>query len=291
MGEGSGTHDSSKKSVLVSNCSGEVGGDPLRADGGSDIDVGAGNIFVGFPSSDADVGLVVPDDTTINGLSRGCLINGLEEGVRVSTSNGNFGLTKLVDSSTVGSPTSQSQSLLFDMHQHQRVLEHNCFSPLFELVFNSIEDDILLLNWVNPMGSIRVEEDWSALNFAPLAQWDLNGGVDLMTEEGDLDVISVEDDLEPSNWVSKMVKGFGKFVVFSIDSCERWCVDFFKKLEKAWEKQDAAGSQRRIASSSKKGTRELQNLVSTVNHDGQSCRRSKGIVKFSGLGSIGCPYI
>ena len=42
-----------------------------------------------------------------------------------------------------------------------------------------------------------------------------------MTEEVDPVDISVEDDLEPSTWVSKKVKGFGKWVGFPIDSCER----------------------------------------------------------------------
>lgn len=95
---------------------------------------------------------------------------------------------------------------------------------------------------LSPTGSVRVEEDWSALDFAPLAQWDPNEGLDLMTEEEDLGDISIEDDLEPSVWVSKMVKGFGKFVDFSIDSCERQCVDFFQKLNKVWEKQAIVGS-------------------------------------------------
>ena len=78
--------------------------------------------------------------------------------------------------------------------------------------------------------------------------------------------------MEPSVWASKMAKGVGKFVGFSIDSCERQCVDFFQKLEKVWEKQAIVGSQCRTASSSKKGMRELQNLVFTVNYDGQSSR-------------------
>lgn len=42
-----------------------------------------------------------------------------------------------------------------------------------------------------------------------------------MTEEGDPNDISMGDDLEPSVWVSKMIKGFFKFVGFPIDSCER----------------------------------------------------------------------
>lgn len=76
----------------------------------------ARNTFVGSPSSGVDMGLAVPDDTAIDDISRGCLISGFEEGVRVSTSDGNSGLTEPVDSSIVGSPTSQLQSLLSNMH-------------------------------------------------------------------------------------------------------------------------------------------------------------------------------
>ena len=56
-----------------------------------------------------------------------------------------------------------------------------------------------------------------------------------------------------------------------------------------WEKQAAAGSLRRIASSSTKGMRELQDLISTVNYDGQAGKQTREIVKFSELGSDGCP--
>ena len=87
--------------------------------------------------------------------------------------------------------------------------------------------------------------------------------------------------------MSKKVKGFGKWVGFPIDSYERRCVEFFQRLEKVWEKQAAVGSLRRTASSSTKGMRELRNLISTVNYDGQVGKRTKEIVKFSGLGSDG----
>ena len=76
---------------------------------------------------------------------------------------------------------------------------------------------------------------------------------------------------------------------FPIDSCERQCVEFFQRLEKVWEKQIAEGSLRRTASSSTKGMRELRNLISTVNCDGQAGKRTREIVKFGGLGSDGCP--
>ena len=56
-----------------------------------------------------------------------------------------------------------------------------------------------------------------------------------------------------------------------------------------WEKQAAAGGLRCTASSSTKGIRELRNLISTVNYDGQAGKRTREIVKFSGLGFDSCP--
>ena len=151
---------------------------------------------------------------------------------------------------------------------HQPLLEQNKFSPISGLVSDSFEEESLLLNWINPTESDRDEEEQQLMEYVPLAQWDPNGGLVLMAEEDDPVDISVEDDLEPSAWVSKKVKGFGKWVGFLIDSCERQCVEFFQRLKKVWEKQAAAGSLRRTASSSTKGMRELRNLISTVNYDG-----------------------
>ena len=56
-----------------------------------------------------------------------------------------------------------------------------------------------------------------------------------------------------------------------------------------WEKQAAVGSLRRTASSSTKGMRELRNLISTVNYNGQPGKRTRENVKFNRLGSDGCP--
>ena len=172
---------------------------------------------------------------------------------------------------------------------HQPLLEQNRFSPISEIVSGSFDEETLVLNWVNPTESDRDEEGLQLMEYVPLAQWDPNGGLALMTEEVVPVDISVEDDLEPSAWVSKKVKGFGKWVGFPIDSCERQCVEFFQRLEKVWEKQAEAGSLRRTASSSTKGMRELRNLISNVNYDGQAGKRTREIVKFSGLGSDGCP--
>ena len=158
------------------------------------------------------------------------------------------------------------------MSCHLPLLEQNKFSLVSELVSDSFKEESPLLNWVNPTESDRDEEERQLMEYVPLAQWDPNGSLVLMTEEDDPVDISMEDDLELSAWVSKKVKGFSKWVGFPIDSYERQCVEFFQRLEKVWEKQAAAGSLHRIASSSTKDMRELRNLISTVNYDGQASK-------------------
>ena len=75
--------------------------------------------------------------------------------------------------------------------RHQSLLEQNRFSPISELASDSFEEEKLLLNWVKPTGSDTDEEDRQLMNYVPLAQWDPNGGVVLMTEEDDPVAISV----------------------------------------------------------------------------------------------------
>ena len=48
---------------------------------------------------------------------------------------------------------------------------------------------------------------------------------------------SMEEVLEPSEWMRSMIKGFGTFVGFPIACCERQCIDFFQKLDSVWEQQ------------------------------------------------------
>nr|POE89180.1 hypothetical protein CFP56_59774 [Quercus suber] len=131
-----------------------------------------------------------------------CPINGVEKDLHVSNSNGQSSFTNPVDSLIVGCPMMHSMSS--DMRCHQSLLEQNRFSPLSKLVSDTFKEENLLLNWVNPTGSDKDEDDRKLLEFVPLAQWDLNGGLILMIEEGDLDDISVEDDLEPSIWVNEI---------------------------------------------------------------------------------------
>ena len=118
---------------------------------------------------------------------------------------------------------------------NQPLLEQNRFSPISEMVLDSFKEEMMLVNWVNPKESDRDEEERQLMEYVPLAQWDPYGGLVLMIEEVEPIDISVEDDVEPLAWVSKKVKGFGKWVGFPIDSCERQCVDFFQRFEKVWE--------------------------------------------------------
>ena len=210
-------------------CTSEMGGDFSTSNGGSEMAVQTGLIPLGYPSSDAEVGvpstISVADDPAMD-----CPISGVVEVSCVSKSNGQPSFINIVDSSKVGCSTTPVK--IVEVSCHQSLLEQNCFSPISELVLDSFEEEMLLLNWVNPTVSDKDEEDRQLMEFVPLAQWDPNGGLVLMTEEDDLVDISVKDDLEPSTWVSKKVKVFGKWVGFPIDSCERRCVEFFQRLEK-----------------------------------------------------------
>ena len=104
-----------------------------------------------------------------------------------------------------------------DMFRHHKLLGKNCFSSLFELGFDPKEDEVLLLDWVNPTGLGKDEDGRNALDCVPLATWDPYGGLELVLEEATLDDFLVEEDLEPLVWVKRMIKGFGKFVGFPID--------------------------------------------------------------------------
>lgn len=94
--------------------------------------------------------------------------------------------------------------------------------------------------------------------------------------------------MEPSDWVRKMVKGFGKYVGFSISSSVSQCTTFFQQIERAWEEQDVVASPHRVRNSNQKGMRELRNLISTISHDGQPSRNNRGNLKSIGMGFGHC---
>ena len=138
------------------------------------------------------------------------------------------------------------------------------------------------LIWDVSLASGKGGEDYNLMDVTPLALWDPNGA----TKDCETDGSFLEDELEPSEWVSTMIKGFGSFVGFPIACCERQCIDFFKKLEKVWEKQATIVNTRRVGISSQKGMRELKILISTVNYEGQSGRNTRGRLKASGVGFV-----
>ena len=117
---------------------------------------------------------------------------------------------------------------------------------------------------------VKVGRTINLMDVTPLALWDPNGGLNLATKDCKTYGSFLEDELEPSEWVSMMIKGFGSFVGFPIACCDRQCIDFFKKLEKVWEKQATVVNTLRAGISSQKGMRESKNLISTVNYEGQS---------------------
>ena len=199
-------------------CTGEMEGDFSTSNGGSKMAVQMGFVSMGYPSSGAEVG-VHSTDSVVDDPAMDCLISGVVEVSCVSNSDGQPSFVDTMDSSNAGCSTTPMK--IAEVSCHQSLLEQNHFSPISQLVSDSFEKETLLLNRVNPTGFNKDEEDRQLMEFVPLAQWDPNGGLVLMTKKDDPIDISVEDDLEPSAWVSKKVKGFGKWVGFPIDSCER----------------------------------------------------------------------
>ena len=204
-GEGSGSHVYAEKSTLGADelggdvsisdggtvtvvqdiiapmvCTSEMGGVLSYSDGGSDMEAQVGFVPMGCTGSGAD------DPVTE------CPINGAVEVSCLSNSVDHPSFTDIV----VGCSTTLVKRA--EVLCHQSLLEQNRFSPIFELASDYFEEEKPLLNWVNPTGSDTDEEDWQLMDYVPLAQWDPNGGLVLMTEEDDPVAISVEDELEPS---------------------------------------------------------------------------------------------
>ena len=156
--------------------------------------------------------------------------------------------------------------------------------PISEVGCGSVDPEVSRLIWDASLPSGKGEEAVNPEVITPLALWDPNGSLDLDSMDDGSDGISVEEVLEPSEWVSRMIRDFGTYVGFSIDCCERQCIDFFQKLERVWEQQATAVTTRRVSNSNQKGMRELRNLFSSINYDGHSGRSSRGSLKSSSLG-------
>ena len=155
--------------------------------------------------------------------------------------------------------------------------------PVTKVVCGLSESKISRLVWEDSLSSDKGEAD--SVDITPLALWDPYYVSDLVTLEDDSDGSSMEEELEPSEWVRTMIKGFGTLVGFPIACCERQCIDFFQKLERVWEQQATFATTRRTSNSTQKGLRELRNLFSSINYDGHSGRGTRGSLTSSGLGS------
>ncbi|KAK9983113.1 hypothetical protein SO802_032638 [Lithocarpus litseifolius] len=100
--------------------------------------------------------------------------------------------------------------------------------PVTEVGCGLTESKISRLVCEDSLSSDKGEVD--SVDITPLALWDPNYVSDLVTLEDDSDGSSMEEELEPSEWVRMMIKGFG--IGFPIACCERQCIVFFQKLER-----------------------------------------------------------
>ena len=114
--------------------------------------------------------------------------------------------------------------------QHH-MLGPNKFSLLSDMGFDMNEIAVPRLIWDDSFSSNKGDEDFYSLDVAPLALWAPNGGLNLVTEEGESNGFFSEDELKPSKWVRMMIKGFGTFMGFPIACYERQCIAFFEQFE------------------------------------------------------------
>ena len=104
--------------------------------------------------------------------------------------------------------------------------------PISEVGCGLVDSEVPRLIWDASLPSGKGEEAVNPEVITPLALWDPNGSLDLVSMDDGSDGISVEEVLEPLEWVSRMIRDFGTYVGFLIDCCERQCIDFFQKLER-----------------------------------------------------------
>ena len=116
--------------------------------------------------------------------------------------------------------------------QSQLVVGSDLNIPIFEVGCGLIDSEVPKLNWDDFLPSDKGEEAVNLEVITPLALWDPNGFHDLVFVEDSSNGCSGEEVLEPSEWVRRMIGGFGAFMGFLIDCCERQCIDFFQKLER-----------------------------------------------------------
>ena len=99
-------------------------------------------------------------------------------------------------------------------------------------------------------------------------------GLDLSMEmHKDIKVLGLGSRLDVSSWVKHRIPGFNKVVGLSVNHHERLCIDYLQRLEREMEvvneQRKKVAVNQKAASSTSKEKRELRNLISSVNYDGQ----------------------
>ncbi len=73
---------------------------------------------------------------------------------------------------------------------------------------------------------------------------------------------------QTSQWVKKQYCGFCRLVGFPTGSHKQQCLDLLQRIEAERFKHKSSNRMKQSAGSVRKGSRELHNLVSTINYDG-----------------------
>jgi hypothetical protein len=121
-------------------------------------------------------------------------------------------------------------------------------------------------------GELEDEVDGSPLVCEPLCQLLPSGSSPLAVEDHE---VGGEVELhQNSKMVDRHMCGFSKFVGFLIDEFEEECLALFQRIEERRNLQKSTTSYRKPSKFGTKGTRELRNLVSSVNYERkQLCAR------------------
>ncbi|KAL0001000.1 hypothetical protein SO802_014781 [Lithocarpus litseifolius] len=258
-GEGSGTHEDEKGEIPSS-------GEGL---GGSSVAVTKADAEPGNHKEEAGesqrsgerprcpiVIVTKPDDRVLVSDDHGtvgevvlCSVREPADSPAVADQTGEQGVGFLVaDTSSGAISTTVENSGCPVQVQSQLVVGSDLNVSISEMVCGSIEPEGPRLLRDAPLPSGKGEEDVNPEAITPLALWNPNGVLDLVSVEVDSDGFSEDEVLEPSEWVRRKIRGFSTFVGFPIDVCERQCIDFFQKLERVWEQQATAVTTRRLIS-------------------------------------------
>lgn len=135
-----------------------------------------GSVLTRSNGCDGKVGVIggLPEDPKSIRSELGCMsfIEMVVEGPVEDFSNSRA--VPKFDGQPVNAEPSASSPLLvfgiFDMFCHHQMLGKNCFFPLSELGSDSKDDEIFLLDWVNPTRSGKDEDGGNALDCVPLAK-------------------------------------------------------------------------------------------------------------------------